>query len=266
MIEHAAIQATALGKSRGGRVILDRVTLSIAEGEITAIMGPNGAGKSTLLRCLAGQLRPSAGRVSWFGVERASNPEVRKNIGLVGHESFLYPDLTAEENLLFAAGMCGMRNATRQVARWVEGAGIAPHLHRRTAELSRGLRQRVAVLRALVHAPRILLLDEPFASLDPAGAEWLVSLLIEQRAQGRAQCIVLHDAQTVGRIADRIVRLENGRLHRDENGSEVVVGPISSQTPNEISPRPFGASVSTQDRNGIQQTEFPISPLGRGNG
>ena len=207
-----AIEALCLCKRYGTLTVFAGLGLSVGEGETVVVMGSNGAGKTTLLRCLSGSVRPTSGRVLWFGRMSAKDPEVRRSIGVVGHESYLYPNLTALENLRFAARMSDLFDPESCLARMLDDSGLRSCANRLTRELSRGLRQRVSLLRALVHEPRILLWDEPFAGLDSQAVDWLLELLRAQRLAGRTICLALHDAQLACRLADRIVVLKHGRL------------------------------------------------------
>jgi len=208
----AAVEAVGLSKTLGPRPALCNVTLALAEGETVALTGPNGAGKTTLLRCLASVLRPSAGEVRWFGRPARSDPALRRRVGLLAHESLLYPHLTLWENLRFAARMGGVPDAAQAADRWLRTIGLAPFAGRLPSQVSRGMRQRAALARTLIHEPDIVLLDEPFSALDAEGAEWLAALLVDLRAEGRAVCFATHDLEKAGRLADRVIQLRSGRL------------------------------------------------------
>jgi ABC-2 type transport system ATP-binding protein len=129
------------------------------------------------------------------------------------HESRLYPHLTVKENLVFAARMCAVADPVWRVAELVRASGLEGQVNRSASRISRGVRQRVAILRALVHKPPILLLDEPSAGLDTAGTDWLAELLKERRDGGCAICFATHDERLTDRLASRVVQLHSGRLH-----------------------------------------------------
>ena len=207
-----AIQAERVTKLFGGRVVLGQVDLEVAEGESVALVGANGSGKTTLLRLLASALRPSEGEVRWFGRPAAASAPARRLIAMVAHESSLYPHLTLRENLIFAARMCDVGQPAERADKWLGQIGLEPHAQRLPTRISKGMRQRLAVARALVHDPRILLLDEPFCGLDAAGDAWLDGLLNTLRRRGRTLCFATHDTQKVRRLADRVLRLQSGRL------------------------------------------------------
>lgn len=193
-------------------LVLDNVHLSVATGETVALMGPNGAGKSTLLKCLAGQSRPDAGAIRWFGTYARCSSHIRRRIGFLGHEQGLYPDLTPEENLLFAARMHGIAKPYAVVRESLANAGLEYIRARLVRQLSQGMRQRLAILRATIHDPEIILLDEPFASLDGDGRDWLADLFSLWRDAGRSVCFVSHEEYHANTLASRILRCDAGRV------------------------------------------------------
>ncbi len=217
-----AIETERLSKVFGHRVVLREIDLEVAEGESVAITGANGAGKTTLLRCLASVLRPSAGEVRWFGRSAGAGPTSRRLVGMVAHESLLYPHLTLQENLIFAARMCDVSEPARQADAWLESTGLGPHAARFPTRISRGMRQRLSVARALIHDPPIVLLDEPFCSLDAEGTEQLLRLLMDLRSRRRTICFVSHDPLTMRRLADRVVELESGSVRERQMGRAIA--------------------------------------------
>jgi heme exporter protein A len=192
--------------------VLREVDLAVAEGQLVAITGANGAGKTTLLRCLGGLTRPAGGEVRWLGRLASADPSAKRLVGMASHESFVYPHLTARENLVFAARMYDLTDPDLHAGQWLRAVGLDGHADRLSAQFSKGMRQRLALARALMHQPRIVLLDEPFAGLDAEAADWLVNLLGELRAGCCTVCFATHDRQRAETLADRIVRLESGRL------------------------------------------------------
>jgi len=207
-----AIQGVGLSKTLGGRPILRALNFEIFEGQTVALTGTNGAGKTTLLRCLASLSRPTAGELRWFGHPASAAVTIRRSIGFAAHESFLYPNLTAKENLVFAARMYDVPDPEARAAWLIRSAGLESHSARWAAKLSRGMRQRLAVVRALVHDPPIVLLDEPFSGLDEKAARWLVGLLVELHGRRRTVCFTTHDRQIASSLADRIFHLRSGQL------------------------------------------------------
>ena len=187
------VRARELTKHYGSRTILRRVDLEIAAGEAVALRGGNGAGKTTLLRCLAAITRPTRGEVWWFGQPAYGDPAQRRCVGMVAHESRLYPHLTLRENLLFAGRMYGIDHPAERADQLLADVGLAEHAQRLPMQVSRGMGQRVAVARALVHEPPILLLDEPFSGLDAEGQAWLTAHARD--AAGNRLCDLLHHAR-----------------------------------------------------------------------
>lgn len=224
-----AIQTRSLSKVFGHRRVLSQIDLDVAEGESVALSGANGTDKTTLLRLLASVLRPSTGEVRWFGRPAGGNPADRRLIAMVAHETFLYSHLSLRENLIFAARMCDVRRPASRADELLRNIGLASHAHRSPARISQGMRQRLAVARALVHDPRILLLDEPFSGLDAQGADWLLNLLLHLRDRGRTLCFAVHDERKVERLAHRVLRLESGRLEElERDGPAGVAKPWTS--------------------------------------
>ncbi|MCU0306715.1 MAG: heme ABC exporter ATP-binding protein CcmA [Thermoleophilia bacterium] len=190
---------------------MDRVDLDLAAGERLAVVGPNGAGKSTLLRMLATLLRPDAGTLEVAGhrlPDRAAR--ARGSIGYLGHDPLLYLDLTAWQNLDLFARLYGVPDARRRILDGVDRVGLLPRLNEPVRTFSRGMAQRLAIARMLVHDPPLLLLDEPYASLDAAGSGLLDAVLADTAA-GRAAVLVTHDVAHGVRVTDRVLVLRAGR-------------------------------------------------------
>jgi heme exporter protein A len=206
----AALELRGVSRHYGERLALADVSVSVAAGQTLAVLGPNGAGKTTLLRLLATLLRPHGGELRVLGhALPAENWAVRGRIGLLGHEALLYRELSARENLALYGALHGLEGDERT------GELLAAVAMERRADeplrtLSRGMVQRVAVCRALLHDPELLLLDEPRANLDPAASE-LVEPLIG-RASGRTRVIVSHDPAGVLAEADLVLGLVRGRV------------------------------------------------------
>jgi heme exporter protein A len=204
----AAIELDGLERSYGERVALRGVTVRLAPGATLAVLGPNGAGKSTLLRVLAGLLRPHAGTARVFGAELPEERwKVPAQVGYLGHEPLLYRDLSARENLRYHARLHGVeRSRVREV---IAAVGMEARADEPLRELSRGMVQRLAAARAVLHDPPLLLLDEPRAHLDPAAAELLEPLI--GRGSGRTRVLVSHDVERALGEADVALGLKAGR-------------------------------------------------------
>ena len=209
--------ATALARSYGPHRVLRGVDLTLAAGETLMVAGANGAGKSTLLRILAGLMRPGAGEVRVRGRRLThSDPDARRPIGLVSHQSLLYDDLTLTENLAFAARLYGLRASRDAALAALADVALAAQADLTPRQLSRGMLQRAAIARALIHQPSLLLLDEPFTGLDAAAAERLRGLLAARASAGRAVVIVTHQLAEAWDLASRVAVLAGGRLVLDE--------------------------------------------------
>jgi ABC-type multidrug transport system ATPase subunit len=216
-----AIRARGLCRAFGSRIVLRQIDLAIPAGQTVALTGTNGAGKTTLLRCLAALSRPTAGEVFWFGQSAAANTPACRLLGLVMHESQLYPHLTVQENLLFSARMYGISEPLEQTVRWLKGVGLDQSRHHLSASLSRGMRQRLALARALIHDPQILLWDEPFSGLDRDSTGWLLNLLRKLRDEGKTVCFSTHDADIADNHADRNLYIVSGRLREQKSATLV---------------------------------------------
>jgi ABC-type multidrug transport system ATPase subunit len=169
---------------------------------------------------MAALMRFNSGEVRWFGLPAADTPASCRLAGMVAHDGFLYPHLTARENLVFAARMYAVPNPVQRADTLIQAAGLEPYAFRHARKLSRGIRQRLSILRALVHDPKILIMDEPFAALDAAGTVWLGTLLQDLRCQGRTLCFTTHDLLLARVQADRVLELRSGVLEVLETNME----------------------------------------------
>ncbi|HEX2636740.1 MAG TPA: heme ABC exporter ATP-binding protein CcmA [Gemmatimonadales bacterium] len=220
--------ARGLRRSFGRFRVLHDIDLTLAPGEALAVAGPNGAGKSTLLRILAGLMRPAAGDVRVLGHALGEGaPQARRAIGLLSHQSLLYDDLTLLENLAFTARLYGLPAPADAARDALAEAGLAARAHDSPRKLSRGLLQRAAIARALLHRPRVLLLDEPFSALDAASADRLRDRLRTRLAEGLGLVIVTHNLAEVWDVATRVAVLVGGRWA----GQQPVAGPLTAFLP-----------------------------------
>jgi ABC-type multidrug transport system ATPase subunit len=203
-----AVRLTEVTKLFGRFAALRNLTADFSAGRLYAVLGENGAGKSTLLRAIAGLARPTRGEVRVFGEDPR---EAQLRLGYMGHESFLYDDLDAEENLRYFAGLYGI--AEPQVWRGaIERVGLDPKLARRVGDYSQGMRQRLSLARAVLHAPDLLLLDEPFSNLDAGSAAAMAQALGQMRDGGRTIFVVTHQPAHLAEVADESITLTDGAI------------------------------------------------------
>jgi ABC-2 type transport system ATP-binding protein len=203
------LTASHLSRHFGNRVALEDVSFTLERGEIFALLGPNGAGKTTTLRILAGLIAPSSGTVAIDGQPMGpeSAPQLRSRIGFLTEAPGLWDRLTVRDNLLVYARMYGLPSPRRAVDEALARFEIGDRSDDRAAQLSKGLKQRVALARSLLHDPRIAMLDEPTSGLDPASAREVRDLILELRAQGRTVLLCTHNLDEVERVANRVAVL-----------------------------------------------------------
>ena len=218
-LNDAPVVARGLRREFGGVPVLAGVDLEVAAGEVVVLLGSNGAGKTTLLRVLATLLRPSGGTLRLFGEDASRRPPAaRRRLGYVGHDSACYPDLTGRENLEFHAELHAVPDAVGRVADLLRWAGLEDAARRPVRTYSRGMTQRLALARVLLHAPELLLLDEPYSGLDPAAATRLDGLLRELPRAGHAIVLSTHDVERVTPLASRVAILHRGRVAWSQQG------------------------------------------------
>jgi len=212
--DSSALQVRGLTK-RFDRLAVDGLDLTIHAGEFYALVGPNGAGKTTTLRMVAGLLRPDAGAVSIFGIDALQNPVAAKQVmAWVSDEPMIYDKLTPLEYLEFVAGLWGIApSVSEPVAEGLLGSlGLEAHRHERCEGFSKGMRQKVALAGALVHDPRLIILDEPLTGLDAVSARHVKGLLSERVRAGCTVIMTTHILEVAERMADRIGVIASGRL------------------------------------------------------
>ena len=207
------LRAEGVVRGFGGVRVLTGVDLTVEAGEVVVLLGPNGAGKTTLLRILALLLAPTGGRLVLFGTDATRAPAaLRRRIGYAGHEISCYPDLSGAENLAFYAQLFGVAEPAARIARLLAWAGLDGVGRRPVRTFSRGMSQRLALARALLHEPDLLLLDEPFSGLDPDAVERLQQQLLELRAAGHSIVLATHDVDRAVPVASRLAILHRGRI------------------------------------------------------
>jgi heme exporter protein A len=208
----AAIKTKKLSKVFGNRRAVDNVSIEVPQGAFLSIFGPNGAGKTTFLRVLSTLARASSGSATLMGIDIKEEPDkARDHIGLISHNSMLYPDLTAEQNLLIYARLYGVENPEARVLELLESVELK---HRRldvVRTFSRGMTQRLSIARALIHNPDVVFLDEPYSGLDPHAVE-IFDELIEQQREGRTFVMVSHDLQKGFAMCTHALVLAKGKV------------------------------------------------------
>ncbi len=215
------LRLTDLSKTYGDVVALDGCSFTIERGEMVGFLGPNGAGKTTTMRTIFGLVRPDSGTVTWDGA--SITPDVRLRFGYMPEERGLYPKMPIDRQIAWFAELHGMpagraRDAT---ARWLGELGLSERTNAKVEELSHGNQQRAQLAAALVHDPELLVLDEPFAGLDPIGVESLAGLLAERAAAGTAVLFSSHQLDLVEDLCERAVIIDHGRVVLDGRITEL---------------------------------------------
>ena len=220
-VDFDSLTFTDVTRNFGRRRALNRVSLTCRAGELVALIGPNGAGKSTLLAIAATLLKPSSGEVRYrTQPSTRAGAAVRSRIGLLAHDLFIYPELSAHENLKFFAELHGVANGGRVVEEALERANLLERRDDPVSSFSRGMRQRLAIERALLHTPRLLLLDEPFTGLDDDAVRATSARLRQVRDAGAIVLVTTHDLEAIEPLADRALVVTAGRVRAidDEPG------------------------------------------------
>ena len=207
------IRAEKLTKRFGDHAALTDLDLDVAEGEVFGLLGPNGAGKTTALRLLTGLVAPTSGRAQIAGVDVATHAEeVRARIGLLTETPGLYPRLDAVENLAFFADVYDVQGAQAKIEALLRRLDLWDRRKEAAGALSKGMRQKLALARALLHDPKVVFLDEPTSALDPASAKIVRALIGDLKREGRTIVLCTHNLDEADRLADRIGVLRKGRL------------------------------------------------------
>ena len=218
-IDFNRLEIDGVTRYYGRRRALHNVTFSCGAGEVVAVLGPNGAGKSTLLAVISTLIAPNGGEVRYGShTARSAGALLRHRLGWLGHELQVYPELTARENLQFFARLMGVSDENAAVAAALASSRLESRAEEPVSGFSRGMRQRLALERALIHRPRLILLDEPFTGLDGPSSD---ALALRLRALAQAGTLVLlatHDVDLADQVLDRAMVLQSGRL------TDVVAG------------------------------------------
>ncbi len=224
-----ALTVEDVSRHFGRRRALSKISFTAHAGSILGLLGPNGAGKSTLLAILATLLQPTSGDIRYIAHAGRTTRDftrdpaaLRARIGMLGHDLYLYPELTARENLAFFSALYGERQPGAAADRALARAGLADRAHDAVSSFSRGMRQRVALERALIHRPRLLLLDEPFTGLDEASVGALIKRLRELRAERAIVVLATHDLDVAEGLFDQVVFIRDGRMVEMRTGSEAL--------------------------------------------
>ena len=208
-----AIEVRGLKKSFGESLALRGIDFSVGSGECLALFGPNGAGKTTLIKVLATLSRPSKGEVRLAGLDiRKDAVKIRSRIGVISHQTFLYDNLTAYENLKFYGQMYGVTGLEERIMAVIGQVGLAKRLHDRVGVFSRGMQQRLSIARAILHDPPIMLLDEPETGLDQQATAMLAALLKTLISGDRTVLMTTHNLALGLALSDRVAILHKGKI------------------------------------------------------
>ncbi len=209
------LEVSDLHRRFGAVAALRSASFTLASGELALVVGPNGAGKSTLLRTIAGLTRPTRGQVRVHGRDVHRDTAARGAIGLLSHHGFLYGDLSVRENLQFTAALHQITDRSDRIATAIMQSDLARHADVRAGRLSRGMQQRLAIARATLHQPSLLLLDEPFTGLDARAAASLRERIASEVTAARAVLCVTHSPDELWELATRVIMLVDGRVVSD---------------------------------------------------
>ncbi|MEO2074405.1 MAG: heme ABC exporter ATP-binding protein CcmA [Bacillus sp. (in: firmicutes)] len=224
------IDIKKLTKQADNKLILRGIDLSIKKGETVAILGPNGAGKSTLLKVLATLIKPTSGLVKINGSDlKKDHIEIKKILGYLPHSSLLYDHYSPLENLVFFGNIYGVKNVEEKAIQLVKEVGLSFFLNEPVKNFSRGMLQRIAIARAIVHDPEVLLLDEPHTGLDQGAISILNNVILSMKDRGATTLMVTHDFKQAAEICDRIIIIKNGKIVDDFNMERHNLGYVSEK-------------------------------------
>jgi heme exporter protein A len=215
MTSDLAVEVEGLTKVFGSTLAVDAVDLSAARGEVVALLGPNGAGKTTLLKVLSTALKPTAGRGRILGEDLLEGRDpIRRRIGMISHHHHLYEELTAQENLRFAATMHGIRPRPDGIRKALAEVGLEMHADGKVRTFSTGMKRRLAIGKMLLFDPELLFLDEPHNTLDQAAIALLNGYVASVRARGGSAIVATHNLSRAYDMADRFVLMRDGAVAR----------------------------------------------------
>lgn len=245
---------------KGGKGIKD-LTLSIKEGEVVSLLGPNGAGKTTTVRMLSGMIAPTSGKAEVFGIDVLKNPvEIHKHIGLLTESPGFYENMSLMFNLRFFGSFYEGINLEESIKRYMSELGLSDRADDPVSSLSKGLKQRLAICRCLVHEPRLLFLDEPASGLDPEAASDIKSIIKNLKKQSRTILICTHNLDEADELSDRIAIIK-GRLIEMRSQKEIkekYFNRVLSVTANGINPEIVDSIRKIEGVKSVMQTERGI--------
>ena len=216
------LRASQLTKDFGHRTIVKNATLSVHPGEVVTIFGPNGAGKTTLIKILATLLKPTSGRLEIDGTDAiADASDVRRTLGVVIHENLAYPSFSPYENLRFFGQMYGIKQLEHRATALLAEVGLQRFLHEPLRIFSRGMTQRFMIARALLHAPSVLLLDEPFSGLDASARQFVLARIAKEQQKGTGIVITTHNTELGYLAGTRFLFMINGELEEVAEKDEI---------------------------------------------
>lgn len=220
--KNAAVGISSVSKAFAARPVLRNIDLDVQRSQSVCLCGVNGAGKTTLLRIIAGLLHPDAGSIALNGYSLRKDPgKAKPQLGVILHKSMVYLDLTVCENLSFFATLYAVKDSAVRVKELIHDVGLDAYRYDKAGILSRGLLQRLAIARALVHRPKILLADEPFTGLDSEASKYLLSVFAEFTGAGGTIIMTTHDINAGLQCCRRVVVLDNCRIIFDAMASDI---------------------------------------------
>lgn len=223
-LNNSYIHIENLSKSFGFNKVLDGINLQFEKGDIVALFGPNGAGKTTLIRILSTIIKGDEGSISISGFDIKNEVQnIRNELGLLSHENFLYQNLTVSENLIFFAKLYKIKNHEESISKKLNSIGIYSKRNELVRNLSSGMKQRVSVVRTLIHDPNIVLLDEPFVGLDIEGCEYLLQILSDLKKENKTIIVTTHDLKLGLHECNKVIVISNGKIRLNESIENIDV-------------------------------------------
>jgi ABC-type multidrug transport system ATPase subunit len=219
------IEISNLVKKFGRKRVIDELELEVKDGDFLTIFGPNGSGKTTLIKLISTLLKPSSGTMMVNGHDSGEDGiEIRKSLGLVSHETYLYEELTAKENLKFYMKLYGIpftKEKDRELDRMLRRVGLLHRMNDKVGTFSRGMKQRLSILRATIHNPKVLLLDEPYTGLDHKARGILNEMLLGFHNEGKTIVMTTHDIDKGYAVSQRLAILVGGKIVLDKQKTEI---------------------------------------------